>query len=201
MKQLNLKEEFKIDLCHIGGYECLRDGTRIEKCKKLNDFFEKFFDFCYDGDYEQILNYLAEQENLNDNILFEELEKIWKNRWDDGGGSGWFEIKKNTLNKDTFVLEFRKFLKQWIIDYIQKIQNKDIQMSKQKSIKFSHYEKEFSKKRAIETYPYKGYRIYSYIEDLGLKTKYTFWYSNVDSDYASSIETLEEAQNIIDHAL
>jgi hypothetical protein len=74
-------------------------------------------------------------------------------------------------------------------------------MSKQKSIKFSYYEKGFSQKSAIKTYPYKGYRIYSYIEGLGIKIKYTFWYSNVDNDYASSIETLEEAQNIIDHVL
>ena len=111
MKQLNLKEEFEIDLCHIVGYECLRDGTHIEKCKTLNDFFENFFDSCYDGVGRQDLNDLVEKENLDDNTLLEELEYIWENNWDDGGGSGWFEIKKNTLNKDTFVLEFIKFSK------------------------------------------------------------------------------------------
>lgn len=114
-KQLLLKEEkpkkeiFKVDLYHIGGYECLRDGTRVERYDTLTEFMEEM---CSFSTYRKKLNDLAACEELNEGELFEVLEGIWSDRWDDGGGSGWMEVVKNSLNDDTFVTEFRRVLKE-----------------------------------------------------------------------------------------
>lgn len=63
---------------------------------------------------------------------------------------------------------------------------------------YNNYEEEFKKSRAIETFEYKGYTIYSYIEDFGTNIKFTFWYGKEDCEYISSIQSLEEAKVRID---
>lgn len=62
----------------------------------------------------------------------------------------------------------------------------------------SPYEEEFRDTRAIDTFEYKGYRIYSYVEDFGTGIKYTYWYGKEDHEYASSLPSLEYAKERID---
>ena len=68
---------------HIGGYECLRDGT------------------CDDGTYTSIkdIKYLLDEREIeyptDIEDFYEFVEAItpaWEERYDDGGGSGWIEI-------------------------------------------------------------------------------------------------------------
>lgn len=75
------KKQIIIKFHHIGGYECLKDGTKTEICKSLNDIQKLLnrFEIEYD-------------ENIKDPIkLVESIEEEWGNTWDDGGGSGWIE--------------------------------------------------------------------------------------------------------------
>ena len=76
------KKQIKIKFCHIGGYECLKDGTQIDICKSIDavrDVLDNY-DFEYD-------------KNITDPIaLVVSIEKEWEERFDDGGGSGWIEF-------------------------------------------------------------------------------------------------------------
>lgn len=115
-EQKSKKEIFKIDLCHIGGYELLRDGTKIDTCKSLNDFFETFFEYCDYDENEKIYDTIVElinEDEFTDSELFKKLENIWKDEWNEGGGSGWFEVTKDTLNEGTFLLVFKKFIERF----------------------------------------------------------------------------------------
>ena len=72
----------KIRFCHIGGYECLRDGTQTEICRSLSDVQ------CVLEDYE-----IEYDKTIKDPIkLAESIEDEWADRFDDGGGSGWIEF-------------------------------------------------------------------------------------------------------------
>jgi len=75
------KKTIKIEFCHIGGYECLRDGTRTKVCKSLKDVQELLDN--WDIEYNA---------NIKDAIqLADSIESKWADKFDDGGGSGWIE--------------------------------------------------------------------------------------------------------------
>jgi hypothetical protein len=75
------KKQIKIKFCHIGGYECLKDGTKTDICKSLQDV-KDILD-AYEIEYD---------ENITNPIkLVESIEEEWSDSWDDGGGSGWIE--------------------------------------------------------------------------------------------------------------
>ena len=74
-----LKANKGVTFYHIGGYECLSDGTHkdatVVTLKDLQDFMD---------DYE--IEYDA-QKNFKELLLT--AEKEWNEIWDDGGGRGW----------------------------------------------------------------------------------------------------------------
>lgn len=73
------KKQIKIKFCHIGGYECLKDGTITNICKSLQDIKDVLDD--YEIEYD---------ETITDPIkLVKSIEDDWSDTWDDGGGSGW----------------------------------------------------------------------------------------------------------------
>lgn len=75
------KKQIKIKFCHIGGYECLKDGTKTEICKSLQDVKDMLYEYGIEYD-----------ETINDPIkLVKSIEDEWTDTWDDGGGSGWIE--------------------------------------------------------------------------------------------------------------
>lgn len=75
------KKIIRVDFCHIGGYELMRDGTRIETCNSLNEIQDLLKEYGIDFD-----------ETIKDPIkLVKSILKKWKERWDDGGGSGWID--------------------------------------------------------------------------------------------------------------
>ena len=75
------KKQIKITFCHIGGYECLKDGTKTEICRSLGDIQEFLNDF--DIEYDETIT--------DPNELADSVEEEWSEIWDDGGGSGWIE--------------------------------------------------------------------------------------------------------------
>lgn len=81
MDKMEEKEDNSITFYHIGGYECLRDGTRedgtVSTLEELQDFADD-----WEIDYDKSLNF---------DELLEIVVKDWGERWDDGGGSGWIE--------------------------------------------------------------------------------------------------------------
>lgn len=80
--KLQDKKQVKIKFCHIGGYECLRDGTKTEICKSLSEIQGLLEEWEIEFD-----------ETIKDPIkLAESVEDEWGERFDDGGGSGWIEF-------------------------------------------------------------------------------------------------------------
>ena len=73
----------KVIFYHIGGYECLRDGTHTEICETLEDV-QDLLDDC-DMEYDATITDMI--------TLVHAIEDEWSDMWDDGGGSGWIEIK------------------------------------------------------------------------------------------------------------
>jgi hypothetical protein len=75
------KKQVNITFCWIGGYELLKDGTRKEKCKSLEDVQDVLsnWDFEYD-------NTITDPYEL-----VKSIEKEWEDMRNDGGGSGWIE--------------------------------------------------------------------------------------------------------------
>lgn len=74
-------KEVKIEFCRIGGYESLREGTKKDTCKSLQDVVNVLnrFDIEYDI-------------SINDPVkLAKSVEDCWEYCWNDGGGSGWIE--------------------------------------------------------------------------------------------------------------
>lgn len=68
---------------YIGGYECLRDGTKEDGTFTSIEEIQKFLD-------EYSIKYPT---NIKDFYEFvEAITPAWKNRHNDGGGSGWIEI-------------------------------------------------------------------------------------------------------------
>ena len=61
----------------------------------------------------------------------------------------------------------------------------------------SNYEKRFQDKYVMQ---YKGHNIYKYMNIIN-EEKYTFWISSEDSNYYSSISTLDECYRIIDNEI
>jgi len=75
------KKMIKIKFCRIGGYECLKEGTKSEICKSLKDVQSILEDWNIEYD-----------ESIKDPIkLVKSIEAEWSDKFDDGGGSGWIE--------------------------------------------------------------------------------------------------------------
>ena len=75
-----------VKFCHIGGYECLRDGTRTEECTSFQEALEIL------EDWEVELS--VDPEDYSDETFTDFLDAIeddWNERFNDGGGSGWIE--------------------------------------------------------------------------------------------------------------
>lgn len=68
---------------HIGGYECLRDGTiedgTFTSINEVKHFLDEH-EIQYPNDIEDFYKFI------------EVITPIWDNYHDDGGGSGWIEI-------------------------------------------------------------------------------------------------------------
>ena len=68
---------------HIGGYECLRDGTiedgTFTSINEVKNFLDEH-EIEYPNDIEDFYEFI------------EAITPIWDNYHDDGGGSGWIEI-------------------------------------------------------------------------------------------------------------
>ena len=68
---------------HIGGYECLRDGTREDgtftSIKEVQEFLDEY-GIEYPTDIEDFYEFI------------EAITPAWEEHYDDGGGSGWIEI-------------------------------------------------------------------------------------------------------------
>ena len=75
------KEE--VILCHIGGYELLRDGTLYDSYNDINLLKEELD--SWEIEYDNSINNITE--------LAESIEEQWEDLWDDGGGSGWIEYE------------------------------------------------------------------------------------------------------------
>jgi predicted RNA-binding protein with EMAP domain len=75
------QKHIRIEFCHIGGYELMRDGTQTEVCKSLKEIQ------CFlDGEE------IEYDKTIKDPIkLVKSIEKEWAEIWDDGGGRGWIE--------------------------------------------------------------------------------------------------------------
>jgi len=71
----------KVSLCHIGGYELLRDGTQTDTFDDIDDL-RVFLD-------DNEIEYDEDIEDLQE--LADSIEDQWQERYDDGGGSGWIE--------------------------------------------------------------------------------------------------------------
>lgn len=75
------KKQVKITFCRIGGYELLKDGTKKEKCKSLEDVQDVLSE--WDFEYDKAIT--------DPYKLVKSIEKEWEDMFDDGGGSGWIE--------------------------------------------------------------------------------------------------------------
>lgn len=103
----NVQKQFNIKLCHIGGYELMRDGTQTEQATSLEEFFYHFFTFCEYSEYNDVIDEIAlNLDKLSGIQLYQKLENIWQDRFDDGGGNGWFELDPNTLFDESIKQEF-----------------------------------------------------------------------------------------------
>ncbi len=69
---------------HIGGYECLRDGTKEDDT----------IPFTIDALKEFAAEYDLECDYFGDDVdgLLEGVENAWNEYWNEGGGSGWCEL-------------------------------------------------------------------------------------------------------------
>lgn len=79
-------DSMEIKLCHIGGNELLRDGTKTEICSSFQEVLEVLEDWGVElsvnpADYTE--------ETLTD--FLDAIEDDWNEHFDDGGGSGWIE--------------------------------------------------------------------------------------------------------------
>lgn len=73
------KKQIRIEFCHIGGYELMKDGTETFICKSLKEI-QRFLD-------DEEIEY---DKTIKDPIkLVKSIEKEWSDIWDDGGGRGW----------------------------------------------------------------------------------------------------------------
>jgi DNA-directed RNA polymerase subunit RPC12/RpoP len=68
---------------------------------------------------------------------------------------------------------------------------------KTRAFNCSDYEKTF---RDSYIRQYKGYNIYEY-QNIFNENKLTFWYSSNDSEYISSVDTLDECYDLIDKTI
>lgn len=75
------KKKIKIIFYHIGGYECLRDGTKEDVCNSLEEIQNVLND--HDIEYDTTIT--------NPYVLVESIKKEWIEMHDDGGGSGWID--------------------------------------------------------------------------------------------------------------
>lgn len=68
---------------HIGGYECLRDGTIKDGVFTSINEVKHFLD-------EHEIQYPNDIEDFYEFV--EAITPAWEEHYDDGGGSGWIEI-------------------------------------------------------------------------------------------------------------
>ena len=82
--KLQKSPKWKLTLCHIGGYELLRDGTRKETVRTAQELVDLLKD-------HECLPILKDALDTSNTDFINTLEASWNARYDDGGGSGWFE--------------------------------------------------------------------------------------------------------------
>ena len=79
-------DSLEITFYHISGYELLRDGTREETCSS----FEGVLNLLEDWEIELPVNPDDYSEETITDFL-DAIEPAWRERFNDGGGSGWIE--------------------------------------------------------------------------------------------------------------
>lgn len=79
-------DSLKITFCHISGYELLRDGTQEEICCS----FEEVLNLLEDYEIELPVNPNDYSEETITDFL-DAIKPAWRERFNDGGGSGWIE--------------------------------------------------------------------------------------------------------------
>lgn len=75
------KNKIEINFCWIGGYECMKDGTKSHICRNLLEVQE----FLDDHDIEY------DDRITNPHELVDSIECDWEEMKNDGGGRGWIE--------------------------------------------------------------------------------------------------------------
>lgn len=73
----------KFTFNYIGGYECMKDGTKSKTLHTLEEVQDHLDDF--DIEYDRSISDVKK--------LVESVIEEWEEMFDDGGGRGWIDIK------------------------------------------------------------------------------------------------------------